>query len=455
MQPIVIPRERHSLSRSRIRPEALRILYRLRNAGYTAYLCGGCVRDLLLNRTPKDFDLVTNARPEEIRRLFHNCRIIGRRFQLCHILFGRNEFIEVATFRSLTDAPEVLHAGRRLKAAVARLPAGLIVRDNVFGTPEEDALRRDFTVNALFYDISSLAILDYVNGMADLEARILRCIGDPRRRYVEDPVRMIRAIRHAAVLDFAMEPETRAAITDCRNYLAYSSPARLFDELLKLLSCGALERAYAELKATGLIEVLFPTLSEWLSTQSIEGDRRIAEAARWLDAALRDGRSLSPALQLALFFGPLHETEAERLLQTGQVPSRVSALLSSVHLHFARLRSRVLVPKSLISETAHLMAIMARLLRAPPASPSSLCFRPLFPAALEYAAFHARQTGEGEAEVNAWALFHSDDRPAPTPHPKKRRRRFVPRPQPAAAPTAESEWNPPLAAQPAADGPSL
>jgi len=454
MFPMVIPRERHSLSRSLIRPEALRILYRLRDAGYKAYLCGGCVRDLLLQRKPKDFDLVTDARPDEIRRLFRNCRIIGRRFRLCHILFGRNDFIEVATFRSLADAPEVPQASRRLKAAAARLPAGLIIRDNVFGTPEEDALRRDFTVNALFYDISTFAILDYVNGMADLQARVLRCIGDPRRRYVEDPVRMIRAIRHAAALDLTMEKETREAISECRDYLAYSSPARLYEEMLKLLACGALERVYGVLRETGLMENLFPPLAEWLSAHPHEGEERTRLAARWLDAALRDGRTLPPALQIAIFFGPFHAAEAERLLAEGSAPSGNAALMAAVHQHFDRLRPRILVPRITVSEIAHLMNLMLRLFRVPPVARHPLRSRPLFAEALEYAAFHARLTGEGLDRINAWATTEPSSASPPSSRPpfRKRRRRTARR-VPADGADGPQEAVP-LAAQ-SAEGESL
>ncbi|MCB1804154.1 MAG: polynucleotide adenylyltransferase PcnB, partial [Candidatus Competibacteraceae bacterium] len=206
-QPLAIPRADHTVSRSNISPGALKVLYRLHNAGYRACLVGGGVRDILLGREPKDFDVGTNATPEEIRKLFRNCRLIGRRFRLAHVQFG-GEIIEVATFRALNGPdPEPEDSDDNVP-----VEAGLIRSDNVYGTIEEDAQRRDFTVNALYYDIADFSLLDYAGGLNDLQAGIIRVIGDPEVRYREDPVRMLRAVRFAAKLGFRLHPDSEAPI---------------------------------------------------------------------------------------------------------------------------------------------------------------------------------------------------------------------------------------------------
>ena len=241
-QPVVVPREEHSISRKQIDPDALRVLYRLHGEHFIAYLVGGSVRDLLLGRRPKDFDIGTSAHPYQVKRLFRNCWIIGRRFRLAHVRFGPKT-IEVATFRRKLSAEELaaadVHAD--VDAAVDQTAGHvrLLHRDNTFGTPEEDAFRRDFTVNSLFYDIASRSIIDYTGGLDDLKARVIRCIGDPMERFQEDPVRMLRAVAMAARLDFAIDLPIESAITARRAAIANSAPARLMDELYKLLRAGA------------------------------------------------------------------------------------------------------------------------------------------------------------------------------------------------------------------------
>ncbi len=212
-QPLrIVSRDEHSISRANISENALKVLYRLNKAGYEAYLVGGGVRDLLLGREPKDFDVATDASPEEVRKLFRNCRLIGRRFRLAHVHFGR-EIIEVATFRAAHE-PES-------DGAVSE--NGMLLRDNVYGTLEEDAWRRDFTVNALYYNIRDFSVVDYTGGMADLQAGRLRIIGDPHERFREDPVRMLRAVRFAAKLGFRIDPESEAAIREL-GYLMEEFP---------------------------------------------------------------------------------------------------------------------------------------------------------------------------------------------------------------------------------------
>src|SRR6187401_696288 len=225
--PVIIPRSEHPISRQNIDPDALKVLYRLRQFNYIAYLVGGSVRDLLLGRTPKDFDIGTSAHPYQVKRLFRNCWIIGRRFRLAHVKFGP-KVIEVATFRRQVEpGEEIVQDGVPAPDPSTVEGQHLIHRDNTFGTPEEDAFRRDFTINALFYDIATFSVIDYVGGLDDLRAGVVRSIGDPEVRFREDPVRMMRAVALAARLDFTIDRPIVEAIRAHRHELARSSPARL------------------------------------------------------------------------------------------------------------------------------------------------------------------------------------------------------------------------------------
>jgi tRNA nucleotidyltransferase/poly(A) polymerase len=242
MPPRILPRPEHNVSRRDIDADALKVLYRLKNRGYVAYLVGGGVRDLLLGRTPKDFDIGTSAHPQEVKRLFRNCFIIGRRFRLCHVRFGK-KVIEVSTFRRQAEAEE---------------GDTLIRRDNTFGTPEEDAFRRDFTVNALFYDIATFSVIDYVGGLEHLERRVIRMIGDPDVRLREDPVRMVRAVALAERLHFTIDPDTLEAMRAHRGEIMKSSPARLLEEIYKILRQGESRATFERLHEVGLLAYLLP-----------------------------------------------------------------------------------------------------------------------------------------------------------------------------------------------------
>lgn len=264
MTPVVVPRAEHTISRKQIDPDALKVLYRLHQNGYAAYLVGGSVRDLLLSRRPKDFDIGTSAHPYQVKRLFRNCWIIGRRFRLAHVRFGMKA-IEVATFRrpvSAEEADAVGTEGIMLESHSDDHPDRLVHRDNTFGTPEEDAFRRDFTINALFYDIGTFSIIDYTGGLDDLRDRLVRSIGNPIERFQEDPVRMLRAVAMAARLDFRIDEPTEAAIAARYPDIARSAPARLIEELYKLLRSGAAERAFRMLAERRLFEPIAPELQE-------------------------------------------------------------------------------------------------------------------------------------------------------------------------------------------------
>ena len=291
MPPRILSRPEHVVSRKDIDPDALKVLYRLKNHGYLGYLVGGGVRDLLVGRKPKDFDIGTSAHPQQVKKLFRNCFIVGRRFRLCHVRFGR-KVIEVSTFRRLAEAEE---------------GDTLIRRDNTFGTPEEDAFRRDFTVNALFYDIATFAVIDYVEGLEDLGRRLIRTIGDPSVRFREDPVRMLRAVALAARLGFTIERDTLEAIRALRGDIVKSSPARLLDEIYKILRQGASRKTFEMLHQVGLLAYLLPEAADALSEEQ-GGERLLGSLGRlddYRNAGLAGPDDLTSPLLMGTLLVPL------------------------------------------------------------------------------------------------------------------------------------------------------
>ncbi|MCC8536586.1 polynucleotide adenylyltransferase PcnB [Xanthomonas axonopodis pv. poinsettiicola] len=290
----VIPRDQHTISRKDISPNALRVLYRLRESGFGAYLVGGAVRDLLVGGHPKDFDVATSATPEEVKALFRNCRLIGRRFRLAHVVFGR-EIIEVATFRANSDDG----SGDR------ELDNGRLVRDNVYGTIEDDAIRRDFTCNALYYAIEDFSVRDYCGGFEDVQARLMKLIGDPELRYQEDPVRMLRAVRLAAKLGFEIEAGTAEPIPRLAGLLSEAAPARLFEEILKLFLSGHGVASFEGLERYGLLGVLFPESAAALKSNRSGALRAmVLEGLRNTDARVANDEPVSPAFLFALLLWP-------------------------------------------------------------------------------------------------------------------------------------------------------
>ena len=323
--PVIVPRAEHPLSRKDIDPDALKVLYRLRDYNYTAYLVGGGVRDLLLGRQPKDFDVGTDAHPYQIKKLFRNCWIIGRRFRLAHVRFG-TKTIEVATFRRHVAADEVVELSPEPPPSDASAEApvlahahharhadgdGVARHDNTFGTPEEDAFRRDFTINALFYDIATFSIIDYVGGLDDLHSRVIRSIGDPLQRFPEDPVRMLRAVSFAARLNFTLDPPIVDAIRAQRHLMAQASPARLIEEYYKILRSGAAERTFRGLAEHGLLEPVTPELQR----KAAHGP--LWESLRALDTYRKRFTEMPPQLTNSVLLGSL-------LLPIGLMP-RASA----------------------------------------------------------------------------------------------------------------------------------
>jgi len=321
----VIPRDVHGVSRKQMSPNALRVLYRLREAGYGAYLVGGAVRDLLLGGQPKDFDVATDATPEQIKALFRNCRLIGRRFRLAHVIFGR-EIIEVATFRANGGDDE----GDRQTD-----DSGRLLRDNVYGTIEEDAVRRDFTANALFYAIEDFSVRDYVGGYEDIQARVLRLIGEPEARYREDPVRMLRAARLAAKLGFSIDPATAAPIPRMAPLLAEASPARLFEETLKLFLTGHAVASFEQLERLGLLPVLLPETAQALAANSSGALRRmLLEGLGNTDRRVANGDPVSPAFLYAVLLWPAYcRTLAQLQAQGVQLAEAQRRAADRVTLH--------------------------------------------------------------------------------------------------------------------------
>jgi len=349
----IIPREAHTISRKDISPNALRVLYRLRDAGFGAFLVGGAVRDLLVGGHPKDFDVATDATPEQVKSLFRNCRLIGRRFRLAHVVFGR-EIIEVATFRANSDdgsGDRQLHEDGRL------------LRDNVYGTIEEDAVRRDFTANALYYAIEDFSVRDYVGGFEDVQNRVLKLIGDPETRYREDPVRMLRAVRLAAKLGFRIDGATAAPIPVLAPLLREAAPARLFEECLKLFLSGHAVESFLGLERHGLLQVLLPEAAAALKANRSGALRKmVLEGLRGTDARVAADEPVSPAFLFALLLWPaycralmalqaqgMHPAEAQRRaadrvtlhqLQTIALPRRFSLPMQEIWLLQARFSQR-------------------------------------------------------------------------------------------------------------------
>ncbi|MCG3721728.1 polynucleotide adenylyltransferase PcnB [Vibrio cincinnatiensis] len=306
----IITRQDHNISRQSISENALKVLYRLHGAGFEAYLVGGGVRDLLLGSTPKDFDIATNATPEQIRQLFRNCRLIGRRFRLAHIMFGR-DIVEVATFRG--------HHQETNQHIAAQSEAGMLLRDNVYGTIDEDAERRDFTINAMYYNIADYSIHDYAGGMEDLEDKLVRLIGDPEVRYREDPVRMLRAIRFAVKLDFDIEEDTAAPIEQLAPLLRDIPSARLYEESLKMLQTGYGLETYHLMREYNLFQQLFPQIAEHFT----EDDSSLTEqmldlALDSTDIRIEEGKRINPAFMFAAFFWYPMIKLAEQIMETHQ-----------------------------------------------------------------------------------------------------------------------------------------
>lgn len=375
-KPLVISRDQHPISRKDIAEPALKVLYRLHNAGYEAYLVGGCVRDLLLGLKPKDFDVATNASPEQVHKLFRNCRLVGRRFRLAHIMFGR-EVIEVATFRGHhdDDADEQKHAKRDAQ--------GMLVRDNVYGTIEEDAQRRDFTVNALYYNIADFAIYDFANGVRDIEAGVLRMIGDAETRYREDPVRMLRAIRFATKLSMRMDESVAKPIKEHASLLQNIPPARLFEECLKLFTAGKALANFEMLSDYHLFQQLFPMLKSYLQAPDEAPYQMLKQTFADTDARIQQGLSITPAyLFAALLWWPLQARMEQLMFESGLPP--VDAMNIAAADVWGRQVQTVSVPKRFTIPAREIWQMQQRFERAKGRRIQTLLGHPRFRAAYDF-----------------------------------------------------------------------
>ncbi|AFJ03572.1 Poly(A) polymerase [Methylophaga frappieri] len=387
--PRIVSRAEHNISRKVISPSALKVLYTLKDAGYDAYLVGGCVRDILLGYEPKDFDIATNALPEQVHQLFRRSRMIGRRFKLVHVRFGRNEIIEVATFRAPPEA-ENQQDGR-------------IMQDNVYGTLEQDAWRRDFTINALYYNIADFTIVDYTGGIADLQQGLIRLIGEQRVRYREDPVRMLRALRFKAKLGLALESVTEKHITELAALLKDIPPARLFDETLKLYLSGQAVQTHQLLCQYGIFEALFPQTAACLQTEGHEEARRLLMGAlENTDRRLQQGKPVTPAfLFAAILWAPLRQ----RWLQLSQKMSDMPAIQRAAGDILAEQIQLVAIPKRFSLVTRDIWTLQPRLARRQGKRAFALLLHPKFRAGYDFLALRAEAGEPLQALTEWWTNF--------------------------------------------------
>lgn len=380
----------HGLRLEQFSRNSTSVVYKLQDAGFQAFLVGGCVRDALLGETPKDYDVATSATPEQVRALFRNSRIIGRRFKLVHVYHGR-ELVEVATFRG---SHEDENSDKAMQHA-----SGRILRDNVYGTLEEDALRRDFTVNALYYDPDQQSIHDFCGGVADLKQRTLRLIGEPEQRYLEDPVRMLRAIRFAAKLDFAMEEHTMAPIRRLAPLLRDIPPARLFDETLKLFLSGHALATFELLLDHNLFEPLFPMTSKAISQNPDFSLELIRNAMRNTDERLEQGKSVTPAFLFAALLWPAIVPAAARLQQQGMPP--VPALQEAAGDTLHQQLQHISIPKRFSMVSKDIWALQERLPNRSGKRADAVLHHPRFRAAYDFLLLR-ESAGENTGELGQW-----------------------------------------------------
>lgn len=432
VQPRIIPRPEHNVSRASISRQALKVLYRLKDAGYQAFMVGGGVRDLLLGREPKDFDVATDASPEQVRQLFRNCRLIGRRFRLAHVHFGQ-DYIEVATFRAGADEAEEPDADHE------RDDGGRILRDNVYGTIDQDVWRRDFTANALYYNIADFSIWDYTGGVQDVRDGVLRLIGDPETRYREDPVRMLRAVRFAAKLGFRLDEASEAPVRELAELVASVPPARLFDEVLKLFHSGHAAASFDLLQHYHLFRELFPGSDRVLGEAQAADFRMLIQLAlNNTDRRIQDGLPVTPTFLFAvLLWGPVRELAAQKIADG---LSEIAALAEASEEVIAGQQERVSIPRRFWIPMREVLAMQPRFNNRHGKRALRLLSHPRFRAAYDFLLLRA-QTGEVDPELaQFWtelqekkpeeqnqAVADRGDQPAGNGRKRRRRRRRGPR----------------------------
>ena len=435
-----IARPQHEIDAARLPNAALTVVRTLQQAGFEAYIVGGAVRDLLLGLKPKDFDVATNATPEQVKPLFRRAFLIGRRFRIVHVMFGR-EIIEVSTFRAMMDTQvsATVEGDERNAHGLAGKhhavdASGRVLRDNVWGPQDQDAARRDFTVNAMYYDPTSDIVVDYHHGLRDLKARTLRMIGDPATRYREDPVRLLRVARFAAKLGFAIDPATRTPIAELAELLHNVPSARLFDETIKLLQTGHALASLEQLRTLGLHQGLLPLIE--LALNQPHGEAFVLAALRDTDARIGEGKTASPSFLFACLLWPqVHSRWAE--LQSEGLPA-IAALDTAADEIIAAQAERLAIQRRIAVDMREIWSLQPRLARRTPRYAHSALDHPRFRAAYDFLVLRA-QTGGAEPELaNWWQRFQQADeaeraelidqagRSGTEPARRKRRRRKKP-----------------------------
>lgn len=394
----IIPRNQHKVSKTDISPNALKVLNRLNSAGFQTYLVGGSVRDLLLGKVPKDFDVATNATPNQIKRLFRNARIIGRRFKLVHIIFHR-EIIEVATFRGSDHGEVDINQQTNDK--------GMLVRDNIYGTLDEDAWRRDFTINSLYYNIDDASIVDLTGGVKDVHDRVIRMIGDPATRYQEDPVRMLRAIRFSAKLHFEMATETAQPLPELSHLIRHVSGSRLFDEMTKLYQCGESESVQRLLAEHGLFAQLFEQTA-LLMQSDYPVNALLGIALENTDTRIRDNKPVTPAfLYAVLLWFPLKECAAKLQNEEGMDP--LPALEKAMSQVITEQNKIVTVPKRFTQVMREIWLLQYRFSKRIGGRAFNLLQHPRFRAAYDFLAIRALAGDESMELAEWWTTFQEVD----------------------------------------------
>ncbi|HHT0591857.1 TPA: polynucleotide adenylyltransferase PcnB [Legionella anisa] len=425
MQPVasayIIPRNKHSISKADISSNALKVLNRLIGAGFQAYIVGGSVRDLLLHKAPKDFDVATDATPNQVKNLFRNGRIIGRRFKLVHILFHR-EIIEVATFRSHVAIDESQLTNER----------GMLVRDNAYGSLDEDAWRRDFTINSLYYNVSDSSIIDFTGGVSDVEEKLIRMIGDPIKRYQEDPVRMLRAIRFSAKLNFKLARKTEAPFPEISHLITHVSNSRLFDEMTKLYQCGNAVAVQGLLMQYGLFQHLFPQTHVLLNS-TYPVNALLTIALENTDIRIHDEKPVTPAFLFAvLLWFPMIEC-AKELQKTGIDP--LPSIEKAMSLVLAEQNKIISIPKRYTQIIREIWLLQYRFVKRLGGRAFNLLQHPRFRAAYDFMALRALAGDESMELAQWWTAFQDADEAEQTDMiaqlepdlPKRKRRRKKPK----------------------------
>ncbi|HCH20725.1 MAG TPA: polynucleotide adenylyltransferase PcnB [Cellvibrionales bacterium] len=428
---VTISRDEHTISRKQISKNALNVMYELTRAGYQAYLVGGGVRDLLLGLSPKDFDVATDATPEQVKQHFRRARIVGRRFRIVHVRFGR-EIIEVTTFRGSHDQTDDSKINRNDKTQVN--DQGMLLRDNVYGSLHDDAMRRDFTINALYYSIDGFTVLDHTNGMQDLADKKIRIIGDAGQRYAEDPVRMLRAIRFQAKFDFSLETATAKPIAQLAPLLKQISAPRLFDEVLKLFLSGTGKKTYQLMDDYGLFAPLFPATGKLLSDQNEASEHfhsLILSALENTDLRVKQDKPVTPAFLYAALLWPRVLVISEQYQQQGE--ARFRALQLAGHQAVDEQMPVIAIPKRFSIPMREIWTLQHRLETAHGKRAIGVLQHPRFRAAYDFLLLREQSSQQAEPRGPFWTelqIQHPINKDhTESDRPRRRRRSRKPRPK--------------------------